>query len=475
MKKQVKNIIIVSALIVVLGTVMLLLLLTGNGNVASSSATSSSGISLVSKKVEDISSMQVQNKNGTYTLVPTSDGKDLTVQELSGLPISTSLTSLVGIDGYNLSAATDLGTVQDLSQYGLSDPQTTVKTSFKDGSSYNYSVGIASPTDTTKYYICPENSKHVYMVTLDENLFKGKNTFIDKVLLSLTAPTTSDGQTGSVSITDLSLSGSKFPQKITLKQIGTSMYTITAPIQSDANQTATTAITSGLTSLSASEVVAVHPDSKTLKDDGFSPASAVLEFAAEGKQYKLSVGNKTVDSYYIMKDGTDIIFKIDASSVSGWAEANLFSLESKIVFEPEITKVSSITVTVPDGTYTYNIARAKNESSSTQDKLAYTYTVTNAGGTTLTYLNYSQFFNTVVAPALLEQSSDKPNAAIGAKIEYHYFDSQTVDTVEYISAGNRRYTAVVNGTVRGLVAENTIADIQQKVKLFDQGQTVPEG
>lgn len=475
MKKQVKNIIIVSALIVVLGTVMLLLLLTGNGNAESSSVTSSSGISLVSKKAEDISSMQVQNKNGTYTLVPTSDGKNFTVQELSGLPVDSSTATLTVNNGYNLAASSDIGTVDDLTPYGLAAPQATVKVSFKDGSSYNFNVGILCPSDQTKYYLCPENSKHVYMVTLDENLLKDKNAFINKTLLDIPAPTSSDGQAGAVTYTDLNLSGSKFPQKISLKLISSSVYGITSPIQTDGNQTAIGAITGSLTGLTASEVAVVHPDSKALQDYGFSPASAVLEFTAGGKQYKLSAGNKTADSYYVMVDGTDIIYKVDASSISGWADTNLFSLQSKIVFEPEITKVSSVTVTVPDGTYTYSIARAKNESSSTQDTPSYTYTVTNAGGTTLTYQNYSQFFNAVVAPALLEQSSDKPNAAAGAKIEYHYYDSQTVDTVEYISAGNRRYTAVVNGTVRGLVAENAITDIQQKVKLFEQGQTVPEG
>lgn len=489
MKSSTRNLVIVAAVIVVLGGAVAVLNLTGGSNsvkTSSSEASSGSGISLLSKKTDDVASMQITNKKGSYTIVSqtaalnsaaaSGSASNVTymVQELEGAPVDSSAISNVAKLGYSLVASKNIGTVTNLSQYGLQDPQATVKIKFKDKTTYNFKVGSASPSDNTSYYMCAENSQNVYIVSIDSAILADKMTFVQKTVLSIAAAssTSSDSATQTNDFTKIVLSGTNFPQSITIDKAASSSsssssstdYSITSPLKLDTDMTQVTKITTALASLSATDVASIHTDAATLKKYGLDKPTAIVSFTVNKKSYKLMAGSKNGSNRYVMLEGVNAVYVVSNDSVSSWADTSLFGLRSKFAFLTAITNVSGMTVTSGSDVNTFTIARTKDAKNSTEDKPVYTYEVTGNGGKKLTYdANFKNYYQTVIAVQLLEDAKQQPAGTPAVTIEYKYYTGGK-STVQFYSSGDRRYTAVVDGKACGLVKSTDVDAIISNTK-----------
>lgn len=488
MRSSIRNLIIVAVCVVVLGGALIALKLTGNDTASSSAVSSAASIELVSKKSDDVASMSVTNQKGSYTLIPVrkapsapassgassaaaSSGADeitYTVKELSGCPVNTSATGSVVQNGFSLVASRNLGAVSSLDEFGLKDPQATVKVSFKDGSSFNYKIGKASATDSSAYYMCGTDSDNVYIVTIDAGLLEDAVYFISKDVLAITNPS------GSNAFSRIELSGANYPTPVTLAVQGQDIR-ITAPAQYSPDSAALSAIESALSTLTADSVEAVNPDDAALSKYGFDQPAAVAKFSVNGGDYTLTAGAKDGDSYYVMLGGVNIVYKAAASGIDPWAAKSLFGLRDKQILAPDIETVKAMTVTAGGTENALNVARTKDESKSTQDTTYYTYKVTGNGGKSLDYdTNYKNFYQSVIGVSILEDASEKPDAAPALTLQYQYYDKASADTVEFYQSGDRRYTAVLNGAVFGIVTQDDIDLITKNIGLLESGQAVSE-
>ena len=218
MKSSTRNLIIVAAVVVVLAAALVaLLLLPQDSGESASSAVSDSGISLVSKQSEDVSSMVVTNEHGTYTLVPrtettTSDDGTESQSRLyyveeygDDIPIDTAKTLLVVRNGFSLVASKNVGEVENLADYGLDNPVARVEVYFNDNTSYKYRIGNVSAGDSSSYYMCGEDSNNVYVVSIEEDLLADKTAFVKKRLYALESAT--DVNATDSGITEVTLTG----------------------------------------------------------------------------------------------------------------------------------------------------------------------------------------------------------------------------------------------------------------------------
>lgn len=490
MRSNLRNLIIVAVCIAVLGGALLTLKLTGNDQAASSSVSSTANIELVSKTREDVASMTVENEKGSYTIVPiqkpvassseqaslgsvsasassdTSDEIKYTVKELSGCPINTSATESAVSYGFSLVASKNLGTVSNLGDYGLDYPQATVKVRFKDGSSYNYKIGNPSPTNSSVYYMCGLDSNQVYTVPVDKGLLEGPEYYVSKEILSIT---NSDGDNV---FTKITLSGKNYPEPVTFVGDEKEMK-ITSPVAYEAELEKLYNIKSDLASLTANKVVAVNPDETDLQKYGFQNPTAVAKFSVNGKNYTLTAGAQDGDSYYAMLDGVNVVYKVSASSIKSWALQNLFTLRSKFILMPNIETVKSLTF-VSDGTENVlNVERTKNEEKSTEDKTYYDYKLTGNGGKSLDYdKNYRNFYEKLIGITILEDATEKPDGDPVLTVKYQYFDDTKTDIIEFYLSGDRRYTAVLNGQVFGIVTQDDIDKLTNSLSALESGEEV---
>jgi hypothetical protein len=482
MKASTRNLIIVAAGVVILGGVAAALMLTGGGKDSdASSASSTESIELVSKTSNDIVSMSVKNKKGSYTLIPvaskgvtsstasseaaseTETETVYTIEGLDGVSVDKTLASQVVQNGYSLVASKNLGAMTDLKEFGLTDPQAEVKVKFKDGSSYNYKIGSICPTDNSSYYMCGENSNNVYIVSIDSGLLESVNYFISKDILDIT---NSDGEND---FTEIRLSGKNFPQPITIQKVD-SVSSITSPVSADTDVTNYGNLEKALTSLTAKSVEAVNPDAAALSKYGLDAPTAVVEFKVNKASYKLMLGNQNEDSYYAMLDGQNVVYLVSKNSVSAWAETNLFALRNKFLVMPLIDTVKSISVTQGTTTETVAITRTKDESKSTEDKPVYTYKASGADGKELDYdKNFRAFFQKAIALELLEPAEGEPTGEPIYTIQYTYFDKTAADTIRFYKTGDRRYIATVNDKLFGIVVSTDVDTVIKDFKLLYTG------
>ena len=481
MNSSTRNLIIVAAGVVVLGGVTAALMLTGGGkDGAASAASSAASIELVSKKSEDIVSMSVKNKKGSYTLIPVvsqitassaaSSGAasetetTYTVEGLNGASVDKTLAGQVVQNGYSLVASKNLGSVTNLEEFGLKDPQAEVKVKFKDGSSYNYKIGSLCPTDNSSYYMCGENSNNVYMVSIDAGLLDSVNYFVSKDMLNITS------STGENDFTEIRLSGKNFAQPITIQKNG-SVTSITSPVSAETDVTNYGALEKALASLTADSVEAVNPDAAALKKYGLDSPTAVAEFTVNKGSYKLLLGNKNGDKYYAMLNGQNVVYLVAQSSVSAWVETNTFALRNKFLVMPLIETVKSISVTQGTATETVTVTRTKDETKSTQDKPVYTYKAAGTGGKALDYeKNFRTFYEELISLELLESAETVPGGEPVYTVQYAYFDKAATDTVRFYKSGDRRYTATVNGKVFGTVVSSDADKVIESFKLLQSGK-----
>lgn len=493
MKSGTRNVIIVAACAVLLGGTAFALTRTGTGSSSSSSASSAAGIQLISKSSENVVSMKVTNKKGSYTLVPmkasaatassgsssaaSSSSVDYTVEELGGCPVDTSATSTVVQNGFSLSATKNVGTVSDLSQYGLTNPQATVEVKFKDGSTFSYKIGSATATDASAYYMSGTDSRNVYVVNVDSGLLENANYFVKKEMLALSnsSGSTATGSSSSgVDFTQITLTGSNFPKNVVLQKSGEGLAII-SPDSYAVDSTNLSSLETCLTSLSAESVAAVNPDAAALKKYGLSNPTAAAEFTADKKNYKLIIGAKSGKDYYAMIDGVNVVYSVSADNVNGLVSQNLFTMRSKLVNIPSVDTVKSISVTTGSTTNVINVTRTENTASSTQDKKAYNYKVTGNGGKALDYENnYKRMYEKLIGISVYSDADKKPSGSPAVTIKYSYFDKAGADTIELYQTDARHYTILLNGKVYGLGVKSDIDSVMQFLTQFENGQTIPQ-
>ena len=470
MKSGTRNIIIVAAVAVVLGGAVFALTKTGASGSSSSDGTSSSaGIKLVSQSSQNVVSMKVTNRKGSYTLLPignsgltpssaSSSSVTYTVKELAGCPVDTDETSSVLQNGFSLTATKNLGTVSSLSDYGLSDPQASVEVSFKDGSTFRYKIGSVTATDASARYMCSDNSNTVYVVSVNEGLLEDARYFVKKQMVALTGDSSAQP-----AFSKIALSGSKYPKPVVLQAGSGGTLSIVSPAAYDADETNLGSLETCLSGLMADSAVTLNPDAADLKRDGFTSPTAIAEYTADNKNYKITIGAQNGKSYYAMVGGVNVVYSVSAGSVSAFTSQNLFGLRSKLVISPQIETVQKISAVFGGKTGTTAVTRTENTSSSTEDKKSYTYKATGTGGKALDYdTAYKNAYEKLIGILLYADSSVKPSGTPTATVKYSYFDKSGTDTVEFYLAGGR-YTAVRDGKVLGLCTKN---DVETALQAF---------
>ncbi len=474
MKSITRNLILVAAGVVVLGGAAAALLLTSPAEEEETSSSSSTQtIALISKQEADLASVTVENEYGTFMVEPHTEEVESTVtaddgstetttttkttyviEELGDLPFSNYSTEDVFECGFTLNASKDVGEVENLADYGLAEPLATITAEYVDGTSMAYCIGNESAGSNTGRYMCEKDSKHVYVVSIDDDIFNSVADFVDKTLVSVTS---SDG-TSSPIFTEVKLSGTNFPDPITLSGGETGLVKVSyGEIDTDLDSTEVSNMTAALASISASEAAYLYPTEEQLAECGFEEPRVIAEFTVQGESYKVIVGGDAGDKQsYIMLDGIDVIYKIENSSISVWADTTGYDLRTKFILLPMITDVDRMTVTMDGQEHVFVLSREINEEKSTEDNVVYDYTVTGDGNA-ITYENFQTYYQSVIMVQLMEETSEEPQGTPEVKVTYEYYEDtgKSADVIEFYAQSDRRYLVTLNGVVHGIASTSS--------------------
>ena len=168
MSQKVRNLIIGLVILVVLGGALALLMLTqGDGqgdDVSSEPPYAVDSIKLVDKKPENITSIQVKNKEDSYTISRDKD-KQFTIDKLNGFDQTSETMDVTAVRAAAMSATKEVETTLDnQKKYGLDAPQAEVTVTFDDKSEFTFYLGNQAPSDKG-YYLKVKGKESVYIAT----------------------------------------------------------------------------------------------------------------------------------------------------------------------------------------------------------------------------------------------------------------------------------------------------------------------
>lgn len=508
MKKNVRYLVIVLVCIAVLvGAVLVLALTGGEGDSVSSTAGSTSSAAveaLINREDTELKTMEVTNEEGGYTIHAEPEASSSAAESgtesgtESGASSSTTVKMLYTVDGLkddyaNRSLVTaavndvltllpsrDLGEIDSLSEYGLDKPVAKVKATYTDGSTFSYWVGDASAGTDGARYICEEGSNTVYIATLGDFLYGSNVQFVRNDVLSITSKdetaSSEENLESSIKFTKISLSGTNYDEPIELvSDDDGSTIKMVKPRTASTNETEMDTLKEALTTLTAYGAVAAEPTQEDLEKYGLADPAARVEFTAEGDNYAMVASNADDEGYcYLMLEGRNVVYKVLESRVSAWLNADSFKLQSRLTYQPMLTELKSMEVSVNGKANTFTFKRTKNEEKSTEDEVAYDYTVAGPDGKELDYENFRNFYKSFIVLSLIENTADIPDGDPEITATYRYFDKSDVDVVEFYRASGRRYTVVVNGQVLGNTVTSGMETALESMELLIQGEEVPD-
>lgn len=487
MKPLQRNLLSAAGLLIVLAGVFAALKTTEKQPETTSSIADDTAISLLSKQIEDVKSMQVKNKNGGFVIVPStvgtssglSDQTTYVVQGLEGLPLYKTAAENVVKDGFSLIASKNVGSVSNLKEYGLDHPAAEVQVNFRDGTSFDYLLGNEA-AGSDGYYMAGKNSSNVYVVSVDSGIFSGAKDFVKKELYSLT--NASSGQE-TPAIEAITLTNTHLGEHLSISNKN-NLVTVsdgkqTLPV--DDTQYSTLATT--ISTVTADEVTAIRPSAELKKQYGLDAPSTTLSFTADKQSHTLKAGKVENGLWYVMADDIDAIYAIREESASVWANTTLFSLRSKFVQLLSIASVSGLDVTAQEKTFAFEKARTKNTTKSTADSEVFDYTVT-CNGKAVTYEpNFQKYYQNIIAVQLLEEANADSDGVATAMsnppvltVRFRFYDAAKKPvTVQYYTVNDRRFLAVVDNVPQGLVTATNINGLVADTITVSTNGTVQAG
>ena len=478
MKKSVRSLLIMLAVLAVVGGAAALLLLSpaspGEED-ASSAASQEERQSLLDLDAADVSAIKVENSQDSFTILPLSAGESVYVEGTETEATPAASYTIEGLEGYDVDTSTvenaaedllsttvnrALGPQDGLEKYGLAGEgaaRITIET--KSGGSVTLTLGTTNSSGTTGQYVLKDGE--VYLVPALPGLFSGRG--LDCVscdvysIPSVEVPAVeesgeSSAATETVPDTLLSatISGRAFPQPIQIGYVAQSRYNgymLTQPVTATADDDAADALTAALKDLVANSVAAVGVTEEELAQYGLSEPDAAVTFTLnQAEEMTLRASAKdSGGSRYVMLEGRDVVYKVDNSRVSAWAEAQAMDLRTGAICRADIADVERLALT-RDGDMVYDLSIDLEAS-----------TVRAAGGYEVAYEDYQAFFQQLAGLSVFSLEEAPCEGAPALRVEYQYKGGSS-DVVEFFPVeGQDRYAAALNGEFNGLVRGSEVS------------------
>lgn len=488
MKKTTKNIIIALAVLLVLGAAAAALILTNPSaepEESSSSASSETLDKLIDKEIADVKSVAIRNGESgeELTLVPVKSDADseendtFTVEGWEDEDVLTSSVLGLAQAFYSITPTKELGTVENLAEYGLSGSGAYEATvTYTDGTADTVLVG-SEAGETYGWYILYKDS--VYIAPLSTALTKSKYEFIDTAVLAVPDLTSEDDEGNETTLTSeigsLHLSGKNYPEEIRLGPSDDELllYEITEPVYAGASSTRIESLIEQLQNVTASGVAAVQATEEDLEKYGLDEPSAIAEFELNDEAHTLRLGDKTEGIYSLMVDDNKTIYLIDEASVDSWANASVFDMRDGFIRLPNIKSVETLAVEAADGTDVYTMERTLNEERSTETVPFYDITKITLDGEEIDYDNYQPFYQMCLAVSVLNEEIRESQGEPVLTLRYTYFDgNEEVVSFYKDESADRRYIATLNGKVSGIVRSSDVEKILEAKPVLAQNQPV---
>lgn len=411
---------------------------------------------LLDLDVMKVDKIEISNKSGKYTVTSYTPVND------KGETDATEYT-LVGFEDFQLQAGVasdmandcctttfskiiDVDATDNLADYGLDKPQATATITYDDKSKAIIKVGNTAP-QSEKYYISFGTKNVVYLVDAEhvDTLLFDVTEFISKTIND-SAQTSEDAE-----YEYITLSGKHYPQPITLEYNRdtdniTNSYMLTAPYVEFADNESASLVGGQVRGLLGTKVVYVNPTASDLAKYGLSEKYACVTAKFPDTTVKLIASKPDKDNNcYLIKDGGNIIYQIEASSIS-WVTTSYEDLVTEYVLSPKITGLDSVKVETSKDVYNFDLNTKTIESTNDEGTTTSSTTTTvHYDGKELTLGYFEIYLQNMSLIEKTDISGENVSGKPTLTITYSYDKTRDPDTVKFYKSGNSKYAVNLNG------------------------------
>jgi hypothetical protein len=391
-----------------------------------------------------LESISVTNRTGDYTILP---GDPPRIPGWESLIVNTfPLARMVDIGDSLMSRGLVVEDPEDLSIYGL-DPERArveIKTSRGDGTTLY--IGNEAP-DAISVYVRLEGDAAVYQAGKgDAEVFlQGIFDFVDKEV----SPQGQDNGYGGFEFDEIVLGGTARPDGV-VRVIHTAQenapagrlrneYLITGPMEGTLNMDKGYNTLKTIMGIQAGRVAGRITGEGDLASYGLDRPYATVQVTGTLGQglggFSLRASGPDGDgNVYIHRDGTELVYQAEASSLS-WLSATWWDLMDRLIILPFIDDIARIELSTPDRRVAFSLSGEGDE------------LVVEAQGEVLDTGDFRKYYQTLLTAIYDEYTEERipPGAAPILEIVYHYRDGRTPDRVSFYQALSRRVLTSLNG------------------------------
>ena len=389
-------------------------------------------------------------------------------------------------------------TLDNLSEYGLSEPVNTVQLTMSDGTAYTWYVGNENSV-TGEYYFYMEGDSHVYMTDTDLPSTFGKGLYDlieapESPSIDETAISQVQIQNGNTSLIlqkyedgrpDLDYSSSylwffREGQGEEAAAYETAMDDLKAEIsgityQSCANYNASQEELSQYGLLSHQGTVTVQY-TETITSETESDTSGTDEETEAAEEtvvvtLVLEIGAQTEDGtgYYVREQGTDQVNILDSDTAQYFLNITASSFENMDIAYISLDQVSAVDITCDGKTMTIEVTRSTQTDEEGNEETVNSYFINGAEveATDFTSL-YSELLS-ISGEALMEEG-ETAGSEPEISLTFHLTENQYFPevTISYIPYDTNYYGASVNGQTRILVNKMDVAALKDTLEEYLQ-------
>lgn len=486
--------------VVLLTAILLLVLYLPRGEQPGSSGTSTPTeitYPLIEKGTSEdtgtVTSLQVKNSHGSYTLNFNSNEKVYTLAGYEDLTLDSSTVQGLTEAAMALSATAKLGADGSPADYGLDKPA-TVTAVYKDGTSHTLRIGSAVPSGSG-YYVALDESNEVYICssTTMEHFLTADTALVSTVLL--TTPTAkSDDSDGKAVLRELSISGSAHSQALSIRraqsdestEVSYTSYVMTKPYYRGVKEAVSNSLAS-FTYLYASQAVALHPTAAQLATYGLNNPGTVAKITLaietpdanadssdstamvyyNSVSATVRIGNQDADgSYYVTVDGIDAVFTVSASSLQIITERQYVNTVSDLLFIKDITTLGRVEITLNDTTHRFTLTHDADAEDS--DKTM----IVTEGDKTYSTPDFRTLYQRMMSFSRYTEKDTSPSGKPNLSFSLYTSDGKQYMGVQFYPVSGSLYCVVTSEGETFSTKASAVEDFINQYQNYLAGKTV---
>lgn len=494
MSKRIRTLVIGGAVLVVLaGLTVALLLWPAKEEEVLVESSSSTAITIASIESDQLQSAVIRNEEDEYTielvgekLWRIKDIQDFTANEGRYASTRNDLTTVTAMEIIEESCT-------DLSKYGLDSPAQEVNASFKDGTSYHIALGDVSPDGSRRYALRLDETNNTVYGLSSTALGSASLTRYDYLDTTIVRGITAeDGSAVQPVLNGVTITGNYLDTPIVIEEMTANdtdlvsnmdALKMTSPVKSLLDMDWITKSISPLVGLTASAVVKANPTAEDLTAYGLAQPYMTIDLKYEKtSSCKLLIGAgtdaegnpakfaKDIVSYYVMKDGTDLVYAVAKESLP-CAGAQPKDVLSTLITLPNIAIVDKVEVLLDGTNHVLEIIQTPNEDPEKADDPNQNKYTFRLDGKEVKDDISRKFYQVLLGTSIQDVNTAKPTGSPTLTISY-YQNTGRVDKVEFYVESDLTTIVALNGDASYIGRSGMVEKVRKELVNLQNGEMI---